>query len=579
MAFKKNQPGCNASGGCGCAQQCPIDSDDFSATNDPPSGWTEEVGSDWETTGGTLRTSTSNASLTFNTSHPDALASAIATAYLYGADGDELRIQVNKTDDNNYHFAQLRIGDPNGCLELWERVAGVETMLSVCRVPAPAATFNKVVVYFGLDLFAAALVTGTDDANNRLSFKVTGGTGDQVGVGTGTISGEVQFNDFTFDRHREASGDWTVCNKYPASCYVIGDLFTRSDNTDLGCGWEEVSGDWEVDTNTLAIAATSAILRCTTEHTTAGNAASISVMARGASNDLIRLIVAYDPAAPTTYYFCEWKVNTTTGYLKVYRKTAGVDTQLATVNVNCDPNVAMSLSLCISGTRVTAAISGTFTGGFITGVAIAGAVNTPIVGARYVCLGTGSQANDVHFNNFVYTRAYDPDNTGCLVCVENCSCCDDSVSPSTGTGRIQGVVGIDDLCCGNPHVAPDYFSDVSFPMYRWSDGCSYISNDPFENPCSGVTDTDPCGTPWYVLVTINCTTGKVRATIYFNGALCVAGSVLPTDSVVFEADIPDGGDCNAEVEMTYLSGAYANIGFCGAPAYDFTGATFTWTPD
>lgn len=563
MAWKKNAPGCNASDGCGCGTACPIDSDDFSATNDPPAGWTEEEGTDWETTGGTLRTSTSNASLTFNTSHPDALASAIVTCYLYGADGDELRIQVNKTDDDNYHFAQLRIGDPNGCLELWERVAGVETRLSVIRVPAPAATFNQVKVYFGLDLFGAALIGGVNAAAERLSVKVTGGTGPDVGLGTGTIAGEVQFNDFAFDRHQESSGAWTVCAAYPASCYVTGDTMTRADDTDIGCGWEEVDGDWEISSNTLTTADANAICKCETEHTTGGAAAVVTTVVSGASGDKLQLILGYNPAAPTTYFYAELTIHATTGTLKIYRKTAGADTQLATVNKNYSAGTSVAFGVCLAGGRFTATVNqvGVLSPAYVSGAAVVPAAT------RYVALGTGSQATDVHFSSFSYFRGQDADNPECDLCTESCSCCDDTISPNSGTGRVQGATSLGGCAAGDP----TYWDDVSFPMWHAFNGCQYASIDPAVDPCDGYTDTDPCGNTWYGIVAINCTTSKVTAKIRF-GFFCPS-STSTIDDVDFEAAIPAGG-CTDPVVMSYVGGPYL-----GGTNYDFSAATFTWTPD
>lgn len=222
---------------CG-APGCTVGSDDFSATNDPPSGWTEVTGTHWETNGGVLRTDENNKRLTFDTPHPDTIASCKITIKVKVGSGGGVLVMVNWTDANNYHYASYaNEGSDLGCIELHEVLAGADTTLRRFRVTFLDGQFNQFIVYFGELTFAAF------DNNNAGGWvEVSAGTGDKVGVGSlNAVGGYVEFDDFVFEKLKRAGDAGTAtCPAYVPDCswYLGGQFGQPAGNTDTGCVWD-----------------------------------------------------------------------------------------------------------------------------------------------------------------------------------------------------------------------------------------------------------------------------------------------------------------------------------------------------
>lgn len=110
MAKIKNNPGCNASGACGCAT-CDIGSDDFNRSDDTNLGsaWTEESGS-WAVSSNQLVCSSAG-TIKFNTPHPDGFTTTIAQVeFSHTTSGSSIDVIVARVDSSNYYYARYVVG-------------------------------------------------------------------------------------------------------------------------------------------------------------------------------------------------------------------------------------------------------------------------------------------------------------------------------------------------------------------------------------------------------------------------------------------------------------------------------------
>ncbi len=81
------------------------------------------------------------------------------------------------------------------------------------------------------------------------------------------------------------------CTCCDTDCVTFQDAFDRADDTDLGSDWTEVSGDWEIVSNALTTASTSAMAICTT--TISGDQAVWITFTVDTLGDKFRIIMSY----------------------------------------------------------------------------------------------------------------------------------------------------------------------------------------------------------------------------------------------------------------------------------------------
>lgn len=137
-------------------------------------------------------------------------------------------------------------------------------------------------------------------------------------------------------------------------CKSASDDFNRANSTDLGGSWTEAAGNWDINGNLLRITTASAIVLSTTV-ITVSKRVKISVLAKSsASGDLVRLILDYQDSS--NYHFAEARISGATGYLRIYRRLAGVETQLATTTFTYNINTPLILNACISGSTMQAIV-------------------------------------------------------------------------------------------------------------------------------------------------------------------------------------------------------------------------------
>lgn len=472
--------------GCCCVTvDCTIGSDTFSTTNDPPTGWTEASGSDWATNSSYLSTATDNAALRFNTAHPDAISSGIVEVSVYGADTDELRVLIDYTDVNNYRFAQLTIGDPNGCLALYERSGGSNTLVTKLRVEAAASTYHTLKVYFGDGQFAVKL----NGVSMLYMHRPESGTGTYAGVGTGSIASTVRFDNFTFSKHKDAdvAGSET-CQEYVEHCGLLTDLFARANNTDIGCAWTESAGSWAIaSTAYLETASSNAVAYTNVVHPEGAYSGKVTMSVNAGSmlaGDEVVLYVSFADSTNTMKaVFKLADAGGAGGTCKLYSGGGQVGTTLALTTFKEGSAGPHSFSLCFMNQTLTAntpdgtasADTGSFGYGTRAGV------------------GTGTITGTVDIDEFTFSKHAD-DLNGCPSCSMTCALvCTDTI-PTQWKIEWSGLVDANGGCpdcfdadSGTIYLDFENYND-GFPACNW--GASWLPDSLFAN-CQDEGASDP----------------------------------------------------------------------------------------
>jgi len=433
--------------GCPCCGTgvCPIGTDTFTrADEDPvsPSAWEERSGADWAVVSNTLRTATSNALLKYLVEQPSSVSEHYVSVDVYGATGDQIRIIVDYVDDSNYHFVELTVGDPNGCLALYKRVAGSNTLLTKRRLVLPATTSRNIRVYFGDagngNSFACA---GSSISGNQRTIEqhdgddvyiyVPVGSGTFVGLGTGTIASTVRFDNFVYERHYGAN---TTCKRFIPTCQYQIDLgAAMPDGTDVGCGFSETAGSWSMASGWLTTTSTNAILLCETIHPRQIASARMTLSVNAPADAKVRFIFNYLDS--DNYDFIEFTVEVLAGSDLTkgiaVRRAAGVETTLESNRQLLADLVDTSISSCLSNGHISYSN---------IGVAI-GSIPTS---KRWIGVGTGSSVGGgtVKFKDLRMFRGSSPDDLNTVSTSPACSHCDACNTCIDGTTRETVVLTI-----------------------------------------------------------------------------------------------------------------------------------------
>jgi hypothetical protein len=427
---------------CPCCGSCEICTDDFTRADSTDidtgssCGWTETAGS-WEIASNTLRTASSNAEATCDTTHPDAVPSHYVSVSMYGATSDELIVHVGTT-----HKAIVTIGSPNGCLALYDG----GTLLTKMLIDAPATTAKTLKVWYGL----TPVADGADsqlaaqwDAGTILRYNVTR-AGNGVALGTGTIASTVRFDDFIYEKHYTTTD--TPCKKPDApTCTIVSDSFGRADSSNIGCGFTETSGSFAIATNKLECTSSTAKATCETIHPQASGAVQVSVSVSGANdNDVIKV---WTDATGNNY---AQAIVGTSKTLKVFE--GGVERSSATLTTTAGTPFTMTVTQSRDSLNVE-----------VGSVCVSAQVNDP-AGPIKVALGTGSITSAVTFDSFILYRGYDSSNTTCQYGCYRCNVC---------TGTVPRFVEIeyDGVAAGGAGCTAGALG-----------GCSYWNTTVFEVP-------------------------------------------------------------------------------------------------
>ena len=453
---------------CCCVETgCLIGQDNFNrADEDPPSGWTEVVGTEWKIVSNELQVDSDNAALRFNTAHPDGIASCVVNASVFGPnEGDELRVIVNYTDSNNYDFAQLKVGD-TACLSLWSRVAGVNTMLSAKVVDALHNEWHFLTVYFGPTAADSGLLD-PEGASNEDVFAVTmldpffkkvtyvkTGTGQYTGLGTGAIGASpVKFDDFMMSKHYHPTvGDATTCERTSFTCEYFRDDFDRDD---LGCAFTVPAGSAAIASGKLTTSTSGTIVLSEAIHPRAIANTTLNVTGiktTSAEGTLVKFILGYVDA--NNYVFAEVRVGDFFGnfyHAKIYRRVGGVNTLLVQsvkfINgaVHSGPTANWNASFCWTSNTLTLEITGdTFS---YIGLTAPGTKCRAGIG-----IGSGATGT-VSFDAINLHRSQSALDLGCSSCRLECESCLDQFMPPYLIAEVDGFTEMVPSDCGECSLA------------------------------------------------------------------------------------------------------------------------------
>lgn len=423
-----------------CCTGCDIASDDFDRAS-VGSGWTQVAGT-WSISSDKLETSDSDALAIYATSHPDGSSHHhVAIEGEVSASGSQVRAIVAYDSADDYLIGELTI-NTSDCSEVkfYKRVGGTTSQLGDTRKIGLLATGTA----YLLELCYQ------DDSGGELCLKVslTGGsyswafcessitaTGDQVGVGTGTLtSGTASFDDFDWNVSKADRGSCPDCKG--STCLLLSDSFTRSDSTDLGCNWTETSGSWEVIGQELSTSSSPAQVTTTMTNFRPGYDIiggtfrfGTSFLDSTAVGDIARMMVDVDGS---NSHALQITCGTGSGPPYATVELLKGTTVLATVVWVIWPGIDWNFSLCLQDGYIEADIH-YISGGGIAGRLHLDAATTPYGGDK-VALGTGSGNNSiVQFDYFTWHRARNPDDLDCPSCVDplpGCGSCVDGFSPN-----------------------------------------------------------------------------------------------------------------------------------------------------
>ena len=402
---------------CCCDPGCDIFTDLFTRADSPTvDGWTVQHGT-WEIDTNTLRTSSPSASIVSDTAHPDGIGEGYVKASFNAHDNDKLRLLIDWLDDSNYHFAQITVGT-NGCIELYRRAGGFNTLLTRNIINLDYTTTLTPELYFGEGYITVEL-------NSVKICKTTttvGGT--KAGVGTDSVVGEVTIDDFYFKRYY-SEPDHTDCPRITCadSCVIQSDTFNRDDSTNVGCVWEEVFGDhYAITSNTLRTSNSDSIIKCLTPNPEDSYDGYVACTIYGADGDKLRLFIDYFDEH--NCHYVQFTIGTS-GCIELYRRSGGTDTILTKKTCSITPSSATSVQLYLGEGYLTGTVGST-----------SACHKISYIGGKHSALGTGAISGEVRFDAFSYQFYYDITNhptcpqtsctTDCLIDSDNFTRADSS---------------------------------------------------------------------------------------------------------------------------------------------------------
>jgi hypothetical protein len=179
-----------------CCQTCEIFTDDFS-TDQLATEYNQRSGS-WSVGSGALSTSSSLALLRCETAADGgAMGVHASVSVTLATTSDKGRIVVAYVDDNNYWYAELQPGSPNGTLKLFERSGGTDTQRgSTVSFPGYTSGTKSLCLSIGGGLAIASVDTIAVVYGTTPTLAST-----KAGLGTGSGITSVSFDTFEFKKH------------------------------------------------------------------------------------------------------------------------------------------------------------------------------------------------------------------------------------------------------------------------------------------------------------------------------------------------------------------------------------------
>jgi hypothetical protein len=193
-------------------------------------------------------------------------------------------------------------------------------------------------------------------------------------------------------------GKPNTCSPCCDSCTIFSDTFASDD---LSANWTNVSGTFAIASGTLNC--TSASAAEVTNAASGAGATGIYVSADitcATTSDKGRLITAYTDS--NNYWFCEVQPGATNGTLKLFQRSAGVDTQRGSTQTltGFHATDVIHVFLCVGGGFVRVMAYETTSAMFFISFS-----SSPTITSKQAGCGTGSGSSDVKFDNFLFSKS------------------------------------------------------------------------------------------------------------------------------------------------------------------------------
>lgn len=285
-----------------------------------------------------------------------------------------------------------------------------------------------------------------------------------------------------------------------AGCIIEEDNFNRDNSTPaVGSKWEVVSGTWSITSNELQTTGVG-LVKCLKVHDSDNVAVVVTIGISTAIQH--RIVLSYESPSDYLYAQCV-PLSAPNGTLKLFKRVAGVDTELATTNFTVGTGPYIAFTACLNKQTLTFSTD-------VVGNAILAAISTTLEAGDFndtgqVGLAVGNAAGTARFDNFEFSKIRSPD----------CPCPSFGSDPGTGGSGdpFPPPPSAGDCPCCDPH---SYEIDIPAPLWGpvgRCDGCNTVQglfqlhyvgkvglglspqNEFFHEdggPCCGYLYRDPC---------------------------------------------------------------------------------------
>lgn len=302
---------------CCCAGLCLVGTDDFERAS-IGDGWVADAGS-WSIASEVLQTTSANGRLEYQTPHPESIASAIVTVQVKGsASGDCLRIWLTtdlfvELEVETNGFGYLRLYDNSG--EIAEtRVEG-----------ATLSTWHSLIgcYHYGDGRISERLSghfipgeTGfTTQVYTQERYVIDGGTGNYVGLATGSLTGTASFDTFEFQAH-ESAGQIYCPNCL--ECEIWTPWSPASGTGSATDAWNQVSGTWTYASGEpLKTDSADAKVVSRVTHSSDSYDSQLTCTIDSADDNIVKVYLPYGTGDADSVY-ASIKFHASTGQVKLY---------------------------------------------------------------------------------------------------------------------------------------------------------------------------------------------------------------------------------------------------------------------
>lgn len=225
-----------------CCGGCLFANDDFNVDDTTTvSGWTEESGS-WEIESDELVTGSNNAVITNNTKHPeDSPNMVVDVDFTAGEQGDQVRVIVAWDSSSDYAYVELTVDNTSSMLKFFEVVGGSVSQLGdavdVGDVPVDTEHHIRVCYCDDCGEDPGALLSANININRDsggcinyadLNRDAEVQTGTKGGLGTGSVTSQVSFDDFLLNKYDPSDPSCPLCGQLVCEgCEIDGELATQ----------------------------------------------------------------------------------------------------------------------------------------------------------------------------------------------------------------------------------------------------------------------------------------------------------------------------------------------------------------